>query len=63
MTGLLTALSIIGAMAVLTFVVFVVIGLRKGWQDPASKSVLRGFYVLGGACAVLGLLVAVTSGG
>lgn len=63
MTGLLTGLSIAGGLAVLTFLVFVVVGLQKGWRDTASKRVLRVFYGFAGACAVLGVLVAFTSGG
>lgn len=61
MTGLLTALSIVGALAVLTFVVFLVAGLRTGWQSPTSQRILRIAVILGGACAVLGVLVAFTS--
>ncbi|MBZ2194973.1 hypothetical protein [Occultella gossypii] len=63
MSPLLTILTIVGALAVLNFVVFAVVGLRKGWKDPATKRVLNVFYLLGGACAVLGILIAVTSGG
>ena len=55
------ALSIVGAIAVLTFITFLVVGLRKGWQDPVSRRVLTVFFILGGACAVLGMLVAFTS--
>ncbi|WP_148239408.1 hypothetical protein [Ruania zhangjianzhongii] len=61
MTGLLMALSIVGAIAVLTFIAFLVVGLRKGWQDPVSRRVLTVFFILGGVCAVLGMLVAFTS--
>lgn len=61
MTPLLSALTIVGAVAVLTFVVFLVLGLQKGWRDPVSRRVLTVFYLLGGCCAVLGILMAVTS--
>ena len=60
MTGLLTALSIVGAVAVLTFIVFVVAGAQKGWRDPVTVRVRTVFFLLGGTCAVLGMLVAFT---
>lgn len=60
MTALLTALSIVGAITVVSFVAFLVLGVTKGWREPASKRVLTVVYLLGGACAVLGMLVAFT---
>lgn len=59
---MITLLSIVGALAVLSFVAFVVLGLTRGWQDETARWVLRiagGFAIL---CAVLGVLVAVVGG-
>ncbi|GAB3811402.1 hypothetical protein GCM10028820_02570 [Tessaracoccus terricola] len=63
MSPLLLALALVGAVAVVTFVVFVVVGASKGWSDPGAKGVLRAFFLLAAVCAVLGVVVGLTSGG
>lgn len=63
MGPLLLALSIVGAVAVVTFVVFLVIGASKGWKDPGAKGVLNVFYLLAVVCAVLGVVFGLTSAG
>lgn len=63
MGPLLMGLAIVGAVAVVAFLAFVVLGVTKGWQDPGTKGVLRTFFLLAGACAVLGVVVGLTSGG
>lgn len=52
-------LSVVGALAVLCFVLFLALGLLKGWQDPTARSLLRIAGGLGIVCAVLGVLLPV----
>ena len=63
MSPLLLALSIVGAVTVVTFIVFLAIGASKGWQDTGTKGVLKVFYLLAGVCAVLGAVLGLTGGG
>lgn len=63
MSPLLLALSIVGAVAILCFIIFLVLGATKGWEDPGTRRVLRAGYLLGIVCAVLGVVVGLTGGG
>jgi len=56
---MIVLLSVVGALAVLAFVLFVVLGLVKGWQDPTARLLLRGAGGLGIICAVIGVLLPV----
>lgn len=62
MTPLLLALSVVGALAVVMFVVFLVVGAAKGWKNPAARRILLAAYALGIVCAVLGVAVAFIGG-
>lgn len=59
---MIALLSIVGALAVLCFVLSLVLGLLKGWQDPAARRLLQGAAGLGIACAVIGVLIALLGG-
>lgn len=52
-------LSAVGALAVLSFVLFVAVGLLKGWQDTTARTLLRVAGGLGIVCAVIGVLIPV----
>lgn len=52
-------LSVVGAAAVLCFVLFLVLGMLKGWDDPAARLLLRIAGGLGIVCAVIGVLLPV----
>ena len=49
----------VGALAVLCFVSFLVLGLRRGWEDPTARRMLRLAAGLGIVCAVIALLIPV----
>ncbi|WP_062950616.1 MULTISPECIES: hypothetical protein [Brachybacterium] len=52
-------LSIVGALAVLSFLAFLGFGLARGWDDPAARGLLRLAGGLGIVCAVIGVLLPV----
>lgn len=61
MNPVLLILSIVGALTVLTFVCFVIVGVTRGWRQtpaPLLLSIAAGGGIL---CGVLGVVVAFTS--
>lgn len=56
---MIVLLSVVGALAVLCFLVFVSLGLLKGWDDPTARRLLRCAGGLGIVCAVIGVLLPV----
>lgn len=54
---MITLLSIVGALAVISFVFFVALGLLKGWHDQTARTLLRVAGGLGIVCAVIGVLI------
>lgn len=56
---MIVLLSAVGAVAVLCFVLFLALGLLKGWEDPGARMLLRGAGALGICCAVIGVLLPV----
>lgn len=59
---MILAISITGAAAVLAFVVFLGLGLSRGWRDPGARRVLLVAAALGIVCGVLGAIIPLTSG-
>lgn len=58
MTPLVWAVSVVGALAVIAAVVWLVVGLTQQWSSANAKRARNVFYVLGGICAVIGVLIA-----
>lgn len=58
--ALVWLVSIVGALAVLAFVVTAVLGFSRGWRDPSTRRVLTLACGLGVVCGVIGVLFAVT---
>lgn len=56
---MIVLLSVVGAIAVLCFVLFLAFGLLKGWEDPSARLLLRAAGGLGIVCAVIGVLLPV----
>ncbi|MGO1258942.1 MAG: hypothetical protein ACTMII_08325 [Brachybacterium sp.] len=56
---MIVLLSVVGAIAVLCFVLFLALGLLKGWGDPSARLLLRAAGGLGIVCAVIGVLLPV----
>ncbi|GAA4526654.1 hypothetical protein GCM10023160_21650 [Brachybacterium paraconglomeratum] len=56
---MIVLLSVVGAIAVLCFVLFLALGLLKGWEDPGARLLLRAAGALGIVCAVIGVLLPV----
>ncbi|WP_193106867.1 hypothetical protein [Brachybacterium sp. FME24] len=56
---MIVLLSVVGALAVLAFVLFLALGLLKGWGDPPARMLLRIAGGLGIVCAVIGVLLPV----
>lgn len=52
-------LSVIGAVAVIDFVLFLALGLTRGWDHPMARMLLRVAVGLGIVCAVIGVLIAI----
>lgn len=56
--SLVAVLSVVGALAVISFIVFFIIGFARGWQDRRARIALIAAAGLGIACAVIGVLIA-----
>jgi type IV secretory pathway VirB2 component (pilin) len=54
---MLALLSGVGALTVLAFVLFVAVGLLKGWEDATARLLLRIAGGLGIVCAVIAVLL------
>ncbi|WP_299303930.1 hypothetical protein [uncultured Brachybacterium sp.] len=52
-------LNSVGALAVLCFVLFLALGLLKGWNDPSARLLLRAAGALGIVCDEIGVLLPV----
>lgn len=59
---MILAISIVGAAAVIAFVLFLVLGLTRGWQDRGARRLLLVAAALGIVCAVLGATIPLISG-
>lgn len=57
MSPLILALSIVGAIAVLLFVLFVILGATQGWSSTRARWSLRAALIAAGVCALLGVLL------
>ncbi|MGO1538932.1 MAG: hypothetical protein ACTHZ9_01200 [Leucobacter sp.] len=62
MSGLLLTLSIVGGLAVIGFILFVIMGAATGWKSVGARRVLSIAFVLAIVCAVLGVVIAITGG-
>lgn len=60
MTPLVLLLSIVGAGAVVTCIISLIIRAVQGKPSPLARGFLRVAYVLGMICAVLGVVIAFT---
>lgn len=58
MSGLLVAIIVVGALAVLAFIGFLVMGLLSDWGERPVRLLLRVAAGLGIVCAFLGALLA-----
>ncbi|OYN87651.1 hypothetical protein [Parenemella sanctibonifatiensis] len=62
MTPLLWGIVIAGALAVITFVGSLIVGLTKGFREPLARRLLTTAASLGIVCAVLGMVLSFTGG-
>lgn len=58
MSPLVIALMIVGAVAVITFFVFLVVGLRSGWQHSNARRMRTAALALGIVCGLIGVVIA-----
>lgn len=58
MTPLVLAVSIVGALAVLSFIVFLVLAVVRGRRDATARVALWTAGALGIVCAVIGIAIA-----
>lgn len=61
MSALLIFLILVGLVAVVSFVVYLVIGSQSGWRSTGALRFRTTAFVAGIICAVLGVLIAFTS--
>lgn len=58
MTPLVLALSVVGALAVLSFIAFLVLAVVRGRRDSLARGALWTAGALGIVCAVIGVAIA-----
>lgn len=56
MSPLVAAISVAGALAVAAFAIFGVLGVTRGWNDPAARRMRSVGLGFGIACALLGVM-------
>lgn len=59
MTPLVISVSVVGAVAVLTFLAYVVVRFTKGKENRVARTLLTTAAVAGICCAVIGVLFAI----